>query len=157
MNILEFLLSKKILVVLSGLIFTSVAVASSGAESLFQENGLIVNETKIPEVQNIIDDQQTSQKNSSAVPPAPTTKPIPSSTPLVSSTPKPQTNSVQPPASKNLSSPTPKPTSTTRDQATITGLRQTGSDDIEDEEDESDKSEINKAFQKANEESNEED
>lgn len=147
MNILEFLLSKKILVVLSGLIFTSLAVASSGAESLFQENGLIVNETKIPEVQNIIDDQQTPQKSSSAVPPAPTTKPIPSSTPTVSATAKPPT-------------PTPSPKLTTAassSQTTITGFRQTGSDDIEDEEDESDKSEINKAFQKANEQSEEED
>lgn len=150
MNILEFLLSKKILVVLSGLIFTGVAVASSGAESLFQENGPIANETKIPEVQKVVDiaspspssspvSAQQTPKKSSPVPPSPkpTAQPIPTNT-----------------------TPTPSPKLTTAassSQTTITGLRQTGSDDIEDEEDESDKSEINEAFQKANEESEEED
>lgn len=161
LNILEFLLSKKILVVLSGLIFTGVAVASSGAESLFQENGLIVNETKIPEVQKIAETQsspsptpiqsgpahvqQASKKSSQTPSPKPTAKPTPASPLAVSATPKPTV--------------TPKPSAagTGSSQATITGLRQTGSDDIEDEEDESDKSEINEAFQKANEQSEKED
>lgn len=150
MNILEFLLSKKILIILSGLLFTGAALASSGAESLFQENSLVSPETKIPEVQNIIDDQQTPQQSNSTAPSKPTTKPIPNSTPIVNATPKPQTNSVGLSASKNLSS-------TTRNQATITGLRQIDSDDREDEEDESDESEINEAFQKAREETKEED
>ena len=147
MNILEFLLSKKILVVLSGLVFTGAALASSGAESLFQENGLVANETKIPEVQNItnaenspsptLTTQQTPAKSSST--PIPTPKPIiTTSIPIASTTPKP----------KISASPSSSPT-------TITGLRQSRSED--EEEDESDESEINEAFQKAKEDTKEED
>lgn len=159
MDKLGFLLSKKILVVLSGIIFSGVAFASSGAESLLQ-NTTAASETKVPEVQAVADDQQTPQKSSPVPSPKQATRPaVTANLPTANATPKPS-------ATSSFSQPTPAPKLSTGAAAvigpssspsTITGLRQSSpvnsSDDDETEEaDDSDETEINKAFQKAEEE-----
>ena len=87
MNKLGFLLSKKILVLLSGVVFTSVAFASSGAQSLFQDSAITMPKTKIPEVQKVEESteassspapaiaKQASTKRNTPAAPKPTVKP----------------------------------------------------------------------------------
>lgn len=141
---LGFLFSKKILILLSGLIFTGVAFASSGTDALFQNSNIISPQVKIPDVEKI--EAQTT-------PPGTTQTQIRAST----------TNSPVP-TPKPTSTPTPKPSSTIlpksvtfSGQATITGLRRDTRETKDDEEDteesdDSSQSAINAAFQKAREE-----
>lgn len=153
MNILGFLLSKKILVVLSGLVFTGVAFASSGAASLLQNNAT-ASETKVPEVQKVEDAQSAPSPAATAAPRAvssTTTRVVPTTAPTAV-----PVLSIRPAAVVlPLVTPTPKPSAS---PATITGLRQSGSDDREDtEDDETEKadgsgSEISNAFQRAKDE-----
>lgn len=154
MDKLGFLLSKKILVVLSGFIFAGVTFASSGAGSLLQES---TPENKVPEIPIVTENQsspspsptqQLTQKSSSVS----TSKPvITAATPIPSITPRSLPTATFSPA---LPTVTPKPSANTNLTA-ITGLRQVGTadeDGDEEGEEDFDESAINQAFQSTKEE-----
>lgn len=128
--------------VLSGLIFTGVAFASSGADSLLKNSA--ASEAKVPEVQQVSDVEDSPESTPAAV------------------TILRQTSTVNNPAPFVKPSATPKPTTAPRlnvsassSPNTITGLKNRNSEeesehDNDDAEkaDDSDKSAINNAFQK---------
>lgn len=181
MEKLGFILSKKVLVVLSGLIFGGVTFASSGAEALLQNNGTVLSETKIPEVQQIAETESSpSPSSTSAWQPQKKSNPVISApqpvvaanTPVVTTAPKlPIINSITPPA------PTPAPVAAkavipqistapkigssqntiadSRQRDDLRSINEEDEDDEEnedDEDDEADGSELDTAFRRARDE-----
>lgn len=168
MDKLKFLLSKKILILLCGVVFAGVTFASSGAESLIKNSAIITPESKIPEVEKIAEPESSPSPGTTVQQtlPPPKNNPVPAkNTPIIKTTElKPVAVATQNPTPKPstaaslplpLQSPaiTPKPSINTS-SSTITGLRQNipENQDKEDEKDEdydTDRTGLNRAFQDA--------
>lgn len=143
MLLMGFLLSKKILVLFSAVMFSGVAFASSGVQTIFQSSGIITPQPSVPEVQKITQEEespspspsQTAAKQSSA-------KPVvaASTVPLVKVTSKPSQAPVLPQPTVLPKAPAPAP-------ALIPAART--NTQPEDDEESTNESQLYQAFQKA--------
>ena len=167
LNKLGFLLSKKILVLLSGVVFTSVAFASSGAQSLFQDSAITMPKTKIPEVQKVEESteassspapaiaKQASTKRNTPAAPKPTVKPA-----AVAVTVQPVV--VQPAPAKTPTSLAPTVSSPAKSPAPAKNFISSRSEDEDEDEErendeDSDSHELYQAFQRAYEDDEDDD